>query len=366
MKLPDKNISRFGVPDWAGTAVLFLTFAFCINFMNRAVLGPFLVHMRADLGLDPAQAASLLSFMSIGMGCGMLCSGALASLLAPRRLISLSLAMAGAALFLISRAEGLGEARVYFLLLGITSGFYMPSAMATLATLVRPESWSRAVAVHELAPCLSFIVAPVLAETAAALWGWRHGTLLMGCASVAVGVVFLKMRGGDETPSPAFHRRSCGRLPQTCILDNYLAVRAERRGGIRPLQCVAAFVDAGTGAWFGGSRPAAVVFPVSRSFPGAFWRVCGCLVGGETLLAFISDCAGSGPDLSFAAALHDRNGCARGRHGDTGHGGGVCFSRAFHAFRGIVPAGTIAHDYFTCHSTGFIYRRGDDALFTRT
>ena len=204
MKLSDKNASRFGVPDWAGAAVLFLTFAFCINFMNRAVLGPFLVHMRADLGLDPAEAASLLSFMSIGMGCGMLCSGAFASLLAPRRLISLSLAMAGAALFLISRANGLGEARVYFLILGITSGFYLPSAMATLATLVRPESWSRAVAVHELAPCLSFIVAPVLAETAAALWGWRHGTLLMGCISVAVGLVFLRMRGGTKRlPRPS-------------------------------------------------------------------------------------------------------------------------------------------------------------------
>lgn len=204
MTLPAKYAFRPGAPDWAGKAVLFLTFAFCINFMNRAVLGPFLVHMRADLGLDPAQATSLLSLLSIGMGCGMLCSGALAALLAPRRLISLSLVMAGVALFLISRATGLGEARMYFLLLGVTSGFYMPSAMATLATLVRPESWSRAIAVHELAPCLSFIIAPVLAEAAAELLGWRHGILLTGGASVTVGLVFLRMRGGAKRlPRPS-------------------------------------------------------------------------------------------------------------------------------------------------------------------
>lgn len=213
MKLPGADIPRFGVPDWAGTAVLFLTFAFFVNFMNRAVLGPFLVHMRADLGLDSAQAASLLSFMSVGMGGGMLCSGALAALFAPRRLISLSLALAGFALFLISRAGGLGDARVYFLLLGIASGFYMPSAMATLVTLVRPESWSRAVAVHELAPCFSFIVAPVLAETAVAFFGWRHGALLTGCFSAMVGLSFLRMRGGAE------------RLPRSSITGVVAAFR---------------------------------------------------------------------------------------------------------------------------------------------
>lgn len=190
----------FQRPDWAKNAVLLLTLIFFINFANRAVLGPFLVHMRLDLGLDPAQSASLLSLVSIGMGIGMLSSGFVTSILAPRRIISLSLICAGSTLLLISRAEGLGEARVLFTLVGFVSGFYLSSAMATLAMLVEPQSWSRAVAVHELAPALSVIAAPVLAETSANLLGWRGGMMLMGGLSVTAGALFLLWKkGGTKT-----------------------------------------------------------------------------------------------------------------------------------------------------------------------
>ena len=209
------GIFRGGRPDWAKTAVFLLTTAFFINFSNRAALGPFLVHMRVDLGLDPAQAASLLSLVSIGMGCGMLCSGLLTSILAPRRIISFSLVGAGASLLLIARSGGLVEVRLLFMLIGLVSGLYLTSAMATLATLVRPESWSRAVAVHELAPSVSVIVSPVLAETASALLGWRGGMALMGSVSITAGVLFLCWKNGGmrklERPSmagalDAFHK----------------------------------------------------------------------------------------------------------------------------------------------------------------
>lgn len=189
--------NRFG---WATPAVFFVAFIFFISYTNRAIIGPLLVHMEIDMGLDHAQASSLLAFLSLGQGTGVLLAGFLIALVPPRRMICISLAGAGVSLLLASRGASLGEARLCITLLGLISGLYLPSAMATLGTLVRPESWSMAVSVHELAPAVSFIFAPILAESAAAAYGWQGGMQLMGGVSLCTALLFLFLgKGGRET-----------------------------------------------------------------------------------------------------------------------------------------------------------------------
>ena len=156
--------------------------------------------MEIDLHLDHAQASSLLSFVSFGMGAGMLLSGFLLSVIPPRRMICISLVGTGISLFFLSRAGGLDEIRLLFALLGVTCGLYLPSALATLGTLVRFESWSMAVSVHELAPAVSFITAPILAESMAAVYGWQGVMQFMGGASACVGVLFFIWGTGGVAP----------------------------------------------------------------------------------------------------------------------------------------------------------------------
>ncbi len=191
------SVNRFG---WATPAVFFVAFIFFINFTNRSIIGPLLVHMEIDLGLDHAQASSLLSFVSLGQSTGVLLSGFLLSIIPPRRMISISLIGAGVLLFFISQAGELGETRLLFALLGMICGLYLPAAMATLGTLVRPESWSMAVSVHELAPAASFIIAPILADTAAAVFGGPGAMRRMDCVSVCMGALFFFLgKGGTQT-----------------------------------------------------------------------------------------------------------------------------------------------------------------------
>ena len=172
-------------------AVLFVAAVFFINYTDRAILGPLLVHMETALGLDHVQASSLLLSLSTGMSIGLLFSGIAASLIRPRLLISFSAMGCGIMLLLLTRAASLAEARLLILGLGLAAGFYLTAAMATLGSLVKSEDWSRTIAVHELAPNISFIVAPLLAESAAALWGWQSGFFIMGCLSLAAGFLFL-------------------------------------------------------------------------------------------------------------------------------------------------------------------------------
>jgi NNP family nitrate/nitrite transporter-like MFS transporter len=80
---------------------------------------------------------------------------------------------------------------------------YFTAAMATLGSLVEQRDWSKTVAIHELAPPLGFIAAPLVTEAGMALGGWQNALLGMGCLSLAGGVAFLVFgRGGRALADP--------------------------------------------------------------------------------------------------------------------------------------------------------------------
>ncbi|SBW10822.1 Major Facilitator Superfamily protein [uncultured delta proteobacterium] len=199
MDISGGNAVTSGRINGAMPAVLFLTAVFFVNYTDRAILGPLLVHMERSLNLDHVQATSLLLFLSTGFSCGLLSSGFVTASVAPRKIVAFSAIGSGIMLLCISRAHSLWEVRLFFALLGFVSGTYMPAAMATLGSLVLPANWSTAVAVHELSPAVSFIFSPLLAETIATYKGWQSAMVVMGVLSIAMGTLFLLFgKGGRE------------------------------------------------------------------------------------------------------------------------------------------------------------------------
>jgi NNP family nitrate/nitrite transporter-like MFS transporter len=82
--------------------------------------------------------------------------------------------------------------------LGISAGTYLPSGITTVTSLVHSKDWGKAVAVHELAPNLSFILTPLLVEMLLHWFFWRHILFLIGTGSVIVGIVFARFgKGGN-------------------------------------------------------------------------------------------------------------------------------------------------------------------------
>ena len=91
-------------------------------------------------------------------------------------------------------------------MLGLSAGLYLPSGIATLTDMVSSKHWGKAIAVHELAPILSFITAPFLAEGIMIWFSWRGVLAVLGGAAVVLGGAFTYFgRGGaffGEIPSP--------------------------------------------------------------------------------------------------------------------------------------------------------------------
>ena len=117
-----------------------------------------------------------------------------------RRTIILSATAVGMALLGISISSSLWGIRLGLLLLGVAAGLYLPSGIAALTSLINPKHWGKALAIHELAPNLSFVAAPLVSEALLIWFSWRAVLVLLGGLSILAGMAFARFGSGGEFP----------------------------------------------------------------------------------------------------------------------------------------------------------------------
>lgn len=196
-------------PDAAGPGwlapVLILTGVFLLNFMARIIFAPLLPEVEADLGLSHAAAGSFFMVASAGYLISVVSSGLVSARLGHRRSVMLSAVCVGMLLLVVSRAPGTVGLFAGGFFLGLGAGFYLPSGMATMARLVDPGHWGRALGVHELAPNLTFVTAPLVAHALLSVTTWRGVLAILGLAALAWALVFwfLGPRVEDKGTAPS-------------------------------------------------------------------------------------------------------------------------------------------------------------------
>jgi NNP family nitrate/nitrite transporter-like MFS transporter len=183
--------------------IAFLTAIFYLNFVARVILGPFLPVIERELLLGHGQAGSLFFYLQIGVAAGLFFSGFLAARLTHRGTISLSAVSMGVSLIAMSFAGSLGMFRAMLICVGLGAGLYIPSGIAAITSLASEGQWGRALAIHELAPNLGFITAPLIAEALLAAVSWRGVLGVLGVAAVGLGCCFeLWGQGGSAHGQP--------------------------------------------------------------------------------------------------------------------------------------------------------------------
>jgi MFS transporter, NNP family, nitrate/nitrite transporter len=187
----------------------FLVVIFLLNFVSRIILSPLLPTIEKELTISHSQAGFFFFLTSGGYLIGLLSSGLLASRTKHRVAIVVSSAGVGAAMLTIAFAANLDVMRCGLIGVGFAAGLYMPSAIATITSLVDRAHWGKAIAVHELAPNVAFFVSPFIAEVFLKWASWRSALGMLGVLSILASVSFARFgRGGDfpgESPlSSAF------------------------------------------------------------------------------------------------------------------------------------------------------------------
>jgi NNP family nitrate/nitrite transporter-like MFS transporter len=184
-------------------AIAFLTGIFYLNFVSRVMLGPFLPLIEHELGLGHGGAGSLFFFIQIGYAAGLLGSGVVSGRFTRRCTIIISSIAVGLAMLGLSRSVSLGEIRLWLAILGTAAGLYLPSGIAAITHLSSEAHWGKALAVHELAPNLGFVTAPLIAEALLAVISWRGVLAVVGCGGILLGGCFaLWGHAGDLRGEP--------------------------------------------------------------------------------------------------------------------------------------------------------------------
>ena len=180
---------------------------FLLNFTGRVILAPLLPTVEADLGITHAQAGMFFLFISAGYLTAMSGAGYVSARLTHHRTIVLSFALLGLATLAVAQASTLTGMRLGLFAMGLGAGLYLPSAIATITSLVTRPHWGKAISIHELAPNTSFLAVPLLGQLLLRSLTWRSILVCFGTVTfLASGLYALFGRGGrfpGEPPVPA-------------------------------------------------------------------------------------------------------------------------------------------------------------------
>jgi len=209
------------VPTEAGSSfrsqigpILLLASIFLLNFTGRIIIAPLLPAIEADLSISHAQAGTLFLITTTGYFLAVMGSGLISSRMTHRKTIIFSAFTGALALAAVSLSHSLLSLRGSLLLLGLATGFYLPSGIATLTSLVPAKHWGKALAIHELAPNLGFMAAPLLSEVLLNWFSWRSVLAFLAVISVLCGLAFWRLgQGGKfrgEVPNFSSYRNLFG------------------------------------------------------------------------------------------------------------------------------------------------------------
>jgi NNP family nitrate/nitrite transporter-like MFS transporter len=180
--------------------VYFLVIIFLLNFTSRIILSPLLPSVEKQLAISHSQAGLLFFLTSVGYLAGLLSSGLLASRTTHRLAIVVSGAGVGLAMLIVAFAANLTLMRCGLFGVGFAAGLYMPSAIATITSLIDRAHWGKAIAVHELAPNVAFFISPFIAELFLTWASWRSAMGVLGALSILASMSFARFGRGGEFP----------------------------------------------------------------------------------------------------------------------------------------------------------------------
>lgn len=171
--------------------LLFLCLLFFLNFTSRVILSPLLPEIEKGLNVSHAAAASIFFYLTLGYFLSILCSGYVSSRISHKYTIVLSTLVTGVLVFALAFVNSINGLRLVVFLLGSAAGVYLPSGLSTIVAITPASHLGRGMAVHEFAPNIGFVAAPVLCTIMILAAGsWQDGIAFMGGAVVLSGMLF--------------------------------------------------------------------------------------------------------------------------------------------------------------------------------
>jgi NNP family nitrate/nitrite transporter-like MFS transporter len=192
---------------------VFLAWLFFLTFVGRIIFAPLMPAIEQEFGLSHSQAGSIFLMMSLGLFIAPVCSGIISFKINHRGALFVSSLAMGLGLVSLGFIDSLLIIRLVMVILGLAAGLHLPSAMATITAEVRRPDWGKALGVHQSAPPLAFVSAPLIAAALMGWLSWRTIVVLIGVLSLLSVMAYKGFGRGGAFP---------GRIPNFSIMKTIL------------------------------------------------------------------------------------------------------------------------------------------------
>ena len=185
---------------FTGMLPLFVLAHFAHHLLTALPI-PLLPFIRTEFSLDYTQSALVLSAFSLSYGISQVPSGWFADRVGPRILITVGICGVALGGILVGLSQTYIMMILFLMLMGLAGGGYHPAAAPLISASVDSKNRGRALGFHVIGGSGSYFLAPIIAASIAAAWGWRISFLGLALPTVAFGILFYALLGRKGSTS---------------------------------------------------------------------------------------------------------------------------------------------------------------------
>ena len=183
--------------------VFLLTSVYLVTYGMRVGFSPILPVLEVELNFGHALAGNIFLFIAIGYSTGLISNAMVGAYLRHRVLIRISVFGMSGIFLLLSLSHHYLHFLICIVFGAFFAGLYLPSAMASLTEYVAAKDWNKALAIHELAPNVIFVLSPLLTQILFTRFGWRSLFLFWAVFAFLIGILIcVRPAGGNFFAAP--------------------------------------------------------------------------------------------------------------------------------------------------------------------
>jgi len=208
---------------------------FFLAFATRVLFGPLMPEIERELGFSHAQAGHMFFVLSFGYMLAPVCSGLISSRIDHLGTLKVSAWLLGFALIPFAFITSIPALTVCLVLAGFSGSLHLPSAVATITAEIQKSDWGKGLGVHQCAPPLSFILAPIIVSVCLQWGSWRQILFTWGLIALVAALLFTIFGRGGEFPGRVLNSENVGkviRIPSFWVMIVVFALAMAGNSGI--------------------------------------------------------------------------------------------------------------------------------------
>jgi len=182
---------------------IFLAWLFYLGFVSRVIFAPLMPEIERELGIGHGEAGTMFLLMSFGYLLAPVCSGFISSRINHLGTLKLSAWLLGLSLLAFSFVENLLAMGGLLMIIGFAGSIHLPSAIATITAEIQASDWGKGLSVHQCAPPLSFVTAPLIAAMLLKWFSWREILFIWSILSLFSAFLYTIYGKGGAFPGRA-------------------------------------------------------------------------------------------------------------------------------------------------------------------